>query len=517
MQKRRFLTSLLAAIGVVTCIVGDAYGQDAPSSESRFDKFLKNFYGTFDVSFDVTTKGIDGLVAFPYQLNDPANPSSGFSVAGPAKSGPVGRVNYMPALSTNKSGFGYRADHHIGSSGVDFTYQIEAAFAVTSAPGLNTSNTQQSNVVKTGLGYGDSFVGFHSAGLGSFKVGTTYAPYKKSTDRLNPFSGMLGDYAVVMGNTGGDNRVEFGTRIDHSIWYESPKIGSVLAFDVLWSPGQNRTYDNVIQSAGSPDCNGGNQPGSGNLPLNCDDGGFADAISADVRLEALGFYAVGAFEWHNQVNRNSDGLGSNNPLYGFYAAGNPLGVISGTNNPQGLPSSALGAYTNDIGNEWATKVGLQYAFPFGLTVSGLYEWIRRSIPATLAFQNERSRNGFWLSVSQRIGPDGLLSGGWAHADSTPGDPGGQHNYNPTAGSNTADMFTVAYKHQLDKQLYAYVDFADTVNHGNAHYDIGAGGRGLTTDCHDGTNTVFVDYSGAGPTTWGGCHPIGVSTGVNYKF
>ena len=66
----------------------------------------------------------------------------------------------MPALSTNKSGFGYRGDHQIATSSVDFTYQIEAAFAITSSPGLNTSSTQQSNVVKSGLGYGDSFVGF---------------------------------------------------------------------------------------------------------------------------------------------------------------------------------------------------------------------------------------------------------------------------------------------------------------------------------------------------------------------
>jgi hypothetical protein len=51
----------------------------------------------------------------------------------------------------------------------------------------------------------------------------------------------------------------------------------------------------------------------------------------------------------------------------------------------------------------------------------------------------------------------------------------------------------------------------------AHYDLGAGGRGLTTDCHDGTNTVFVDYSGAGPTTWGGCRIQGFSTGMNYRF
>ena len=90
------------------------------------------------------------------------------------------------------------------------------------------------------------------------KAGTTYTPYKKSTDCMNPFSGMLGDYAVVMGNTGGDNRVEFGTRIDHSLWYESPKFGGMFSFDVLFSPGQNRTPDSLAQSSGSSDCNGGN-------------------------------------------------------------------------------------------------------------------------------------------------------------------------------------------------------------------------------------------------------------------
>ena|SRR5579859_792413 len=149
---------------LVSCLSAGALAQDTPSTEPLLQKVLKGFYGALDVSFDVTTKGIDGLVAFPYQLNDPANPSSGFSIAGPAKSGPVGRVGWMPALSTNKSGFGYRGDHRIGESSVEFNYQIEAAFAITSSPGLNTSYTQQSAVVKTGLGYGDSFVGFHGAG-----------------------------------------------------------------------------------------------------------------------------------------------------------------------------------------------------------------------------------------------------------------------------------------------------------------------------------------------------------------
>src|SRR5476651_1721471 len=137
---------------------------------------------------------------------------------------------------------------------------------------------------------------------------------------MNPFSGMLGDYAVVMGNSGGDNRVEFGTRLEHAIWYESPKLSNVFSFDLLISPGQNRTFDNVIQSAGSPDCNGGNEPGSGNLLLNCDDGGFGDAYSVDLRFDTGGFYATAAFEMHRAVNRNSDGIGANNPTYGYLAS-----------------------------------------------------------------------------------------------------------------------------------------------------------------------------------------------------
>jgi len=48
-------------------------------------------------------------------------------------------------------------------------------------------------------------------------------------------------------------------------------------------------------------------------------------------------------------------------------------------------------------------------------------------------------------------------------------------------------------------------------------DIGAGGHGIKTDCHDATHEQFIDYSSAGPTTWGGCHDQGLSTGVSYRF
>ena len=47
---------------------------------------------------------------------------------------------------------------------------------------------------------------------GTFMVGKTDAPDKLSTQRPNPFVAMIGDYAAIMGNGRGDNRVEFGGR-----------------------------------------------------------------------------------------------------------------------------------------------------------------------------------------------------------------------------------------------------------------------------------------------------------------
>jgi predicted porin len=495
----------------------------AAEAEPKLEQFLKGFYGTLDVSFDDATKGIRGLTAYAY----PGSGSPPYVSSGPKGTQIVGSVGWLGDLSTNKSVIGYRGSHKVAGSNFDFIYQIETQPAITSAPGLSTSYTAEANLTKAGIGYGDSFVGLSNNTLGKLKLGTTYSPYKKSTDRMNPFSGMLGDYAIVMGNTGGDNRVEFGTRLDHSIWYESPKFGGVFSFDALISPGANRTYDNVVQSAGSPDCSGGNYPGSGNLPLNCDDGGFGTAYSADLKFETGGFYATAAWELHHHVNRNSDGIGANAPGYGnLVNLGNGVSPLLDWATYNFLVAEYPGVaatngytppYLADIGDEWAVKGGVQYVFGFGLTISGIYEWMKRDVPAALEFQNERTRMGTWFAASYDLFKSDNLSIGWAHAGATPGDPGGQHNYNPNNTQNQANMYTFAWKHRFDKNLYAYFDAVDTVNDGNAHYDIGAGGRGVTTDCHDGTNFVVTDYTSAGPTTWGGCHLMGVSVGLNYKF
>src|SRR5260370_41381805 len=105
----------------------------------------------------------------------------------------------------------------------------------------------------------NTYIGLSSPEYGAIKLGKTTGPYQNSTAAFNPFSGQIGDYAVVMGNTGGDNRVEFGTRLSHAIWYESPTFAG-FQLNALFSPGQNRSdiSDNI--AAGEPDCAAGTLP-----------------------------------------------------------------------------------------------------------------------------------------------------------------------------------------------------------------------------------------------------------------
>jgi predicted porin len=501
--------------------------------DKAWSAFTKGFFGTLDVSIDETTKGMNGMVAYPYTCTGPNGGPPCTANVGAPKAPPFGRVSWMSMMASNGSNLGYRGSHKIGSSSVDFIYQISTSLDMAAAPGLNNTWTKSSNTVQGAIGLGDTWVGLRSKDWGQFKFGEMYTPYKTSTDRLNPFNGMLGNYSVVMGNTGGDNRIEFGTRMDHVVTYSSPNL-SGFSFDASYSFGQNVDPYNTTTPLGSPDCSGANNPGSGNLFLNCDDGGFNYSYGADLKFEMGGLYLTAAYELHSKVNRSSDGIGSNNPIYGALpGAGNFC--TSAPNSPlldcaaflafeaefPALAAVSSPAYSPlfDVADEKAMKVGAQYHFGFGLTVSALWEEMKRDLPAAMEFQNERQRTGDWLSIEYEF-PGGAdrIAAGWAHAGASVGDPGGQHNYNPNGvGNNEANMYTLAWWHKFDKQLTWYFDVADTSNDGNAHYDIGAGSHGIKTDCHDATHTPFIDYSSAGPTTWGGCHEIGLSTGLNFKF
>ena len=440
-----------------------------------------SLYGNFDVSFDTTTKGLQ----------------SSYAMGG----SPVGNTGWMQAISTNLSYIGVRGRHPLDPQW-NFVWQLEAGIDISALPGTRATNSNTSDQVTGALFSRNSFVGFAASDWGRFLIGKNETPYKTSTDVMNPFSGMIGDYRVIMGNTGGDNRVEFGYRAPHAVWWESPSW-SGFAVKAMYAPGQNRSGDNSNLSSGEVDCAGGNIPGSGALPPACTDGAFGNLYSVSASFTYNQLYIVGAWEEHRNVNRSSDTIGF----------------------PTTPPEDTQGD-PNDVGNETAWKIGGQYTFPTNTTIGGIYERFRRNIPAYLEYQNERSRSGYWLVLTQALTERDVVSAGWAHAGATPGDPG-QHN---TPGGpnpdNQANMYTVAWKHMLDRNTTIYADWALTVNHPDAHYDLGAGGRAVTTDCHDASQEAAFDptanggaggVSGNGPHCFAGGRLQGFSVGVNFRF
>jgi predicted porin len=424
-------------------------------------------YGNLDLSLDEATKGISGFVADDGSV-------------------PAGNGGWMADVSSNISYVGLRGHQSLGATPAKFVWQLETQIDVSSNAGAGGSNSNTSSSVKGALTSRNSYIGIASPEWGAVKIGKTDAPYKTSTSRLNPFGGMWGDYQSIIGNSGGDNRVEFGTRMTHAIWYESPKWGG-FNFSALLSPGQNRANDNSNQPSGEGDCAGGNIPGSGGTPVACNDGSFGTAYSLSAAYTVRGFYATAAYEMHRKVNRTSD-----------------------------LPTYD----PNDVADESAWKIGGQYRFaPTGTTINALYERLRRNVPDYLAYQNERSRNGTWLALSQAVGAADSVHFGWAHAGASPGDPGVHNSAGGTNPDNSANMFTVAWKHKVDDNFSWYVDYATTRNHRDSHYDLGAGGRSVTTDCHDASNpdASGFDPNGNGPHCWAGGKLQGASVGAKYSF
>src|SRR5262245_22857204 len=468
-------------------------------------------YGQLDVSFDGATK----------------NAKSG--PVAPDGTTPVGNFGWMPDISTNISYLGARGFQRLPLHDFNFVYQFEAGVDISVTPGIRQSNSNLSNSVNGALFSRNSYIGLASPEWGAIKIGKTDAPYKNSTAAFNPFVGTWGDYAVVMGNTGGDNRVEFGTRVSHAIWYESPKFGG-FQFNVLFSPGQNRANDSSNLASGESDCAGGNDPTSGANPLvSCSDGAFSNLVSANLSYTNGPLYMTAASEWHQNVNRQSDlagaygiptpGFGGAQDCSAFLSAAGGSTVIAGVPNPGLAQQQCL----EDVANEWAAKFGILYTFPTKTTVGGIVEYLHRDVPADLAFQNERQRWGTWLVVSQELSPIDSLHFGWAHAFRSPGNPG-QHNdttlvtannavFGPT--QNQADMVTAEWKHKFSENLIWYNVVAATFNGPDAHYDLGAGGRSVTTDCHDAAFAPGGAFSN--PHCWTGTTLVGLSTGLQWRF
>src|SRR5437879_12820135 len=135
-------------------------------------------------------------------------------------------------------------------------FQIATPVDVAATPGPSPQTNSATDLkVPAALGSRNSFLGI-AGNYGAVKIGKTDAPYKLSTARMDPFSATVGDYNSIMGNTGGDNRAEFDTRLSHAMWYESPKWGAA-SFSALWAPGQDRASDNRLHASGQPQRTGG--------------------------------------------------------------------------------------------------------------------------------------------------------------------------------------------------------------------------------------------------------------------
>jgi hypothetical protein len=182
--------------------------------------------------------------------------------------------------------------------------------------------------------------------------------------------------------------------------------------------------------------------------------------------------------------------------------------------------------SQDVADEWAAKIGALYKFDTGTTVGAIVEYMKREVPADLAFQNERTRAGTWVFLSQQLTPVDSVHFGWAHAFRAQGDPCQHNDCTLTTdhglmiyatNQNQADMVTAAYKHQFSKNLTWYTDIAATFNGPSAHFDLGAGGRGVTTDCHDAGTTSAAGGTTSAPNCFTGTTLVGVSTGLQWRF
>jgi len=445
-MKRR---SILA-VSATALVVAAAFSASSPVIAA--DTSVQ-FYGHLDLSVDDATKGIKESTA-------------------------QGKVGWQADVSSNLSYFGLRGDHDIGG-GNKMVFQIETQVDVSATPGPSPVNqASQGNVdnkVQAALGSRNSFLGI-AGNFGAFKIGKTDAPYKLSTARMDPFSASVGDYNSIMGNTGGDNRAEFDTRLSHAVWYESNKMGA-FSYSILFAPGQNRASDNSNNASGEPDCTGGGGgvtgtgPGIPPAPVGpCNDGSFGDAYSVAGVYEAGPLYGIVAYELHRQSNRSGD-------------------------------DGAIG--TVGVADERAMKVGVQYKVASNTTINVILERMTRNAPVSAA--NERQRNGSWLALTQKVTGQDDVNLGWAHAGKTPGDPG----TGPI--DNVANMYTVGYKHYFDKQSNWYAVYARQANHTGAHYDLGASGHGITTDCKDGGGAVTPATCFTGETL------KAVSVGWMYSF
>jgi predicted porin len=429
-------------------------------------------------------------------------------------------------IASNISSFGVRVRHNLapyGWDGMAVVAQLESQVDIAAAPHERAA-----------FGTRDSFLGLEGP-WGAIKAGKSDTPYKKATAAMDPFTRTLGDYNSIMGNTGGDNRAEFDWRMNHAVWYESP-IFQGFQFSALFSPGQNFAKDNSDFAYGDQfQCNGASTRGSGsNFPNTggaiagniggngCTDGSYGNAYSAALTYKNGPFTAIAAYELHEQVNRHGDdGMEPNLAGTGFFA---PVFL------PGGDPNAANGTPVfTGVHNEWAAKVGGGYRANDGigdLQLNAYYEWMRRDVMPFEQPFNERSRDGVFASLTQFIGKQWSVSGSYAHAFKTPGNPTCLSFNNVNAGvacvvpgpfvqigqfqanqfDDSASQYAVGARYYFNDWASWYVVGSYLTQGPGAHYCLGASGHGYQVCSRDAANDTI-----------GGATIKAATTGMTFNF
>ena len=423
-------------------------------------------------------------------------------------------------IASNISSFGIRVRHNLapyGWDGMAAVAQLESQVDIASQP-----------TERAAFGTRDSFLGLEGP-WGAIKAGKSDTPYKKATAAMDPFTRTLGDYNSIMGNTGGDNRAEFDWRMSHAVWYESP-IFQGFQFSALFSPGQNYAKDNSDYSYGDMfQCNGASARGSGsNFPgtggavngniggNGCTDGSFGNAYRAALTYKNGPFTAIAAYELHEGVNRQGDD-------------GLEPGLVAPVFLPGGDPNAANGTQVfTGVHNEWAAKVGGGYRVNDGLgdlQLNAYYEWIRREVAAFEQPFNERSRDGVFASATQMIG-QWAISGSYAHAFKTPGNPACLSLNNVNAGmacaapglfvqvgqyqanqfDDSASQYAVGARYYFNNWASWYVVGSVLTQGPGAHYCLGASGHGYQVCSRDAANDTI-----------GGATIKAATTGMTFNF
>ena len=420
-------------------------------------------------------------------------------------------------IASNTSYFGIRARHNLapyGFEGYAFLAQFESQVDVASSP-----------TEKAAFGTRDSFVGIQGP-YGTIKAGKADTPYKKATAAFDPFASTIADYNSIVGNTGGDNRAEFDWRMNHAVWYELP-IWKGFQFSAMASPGQNYAPDNSDYSYGDLfNCNGAGVRGSGSnfpnssgaLPGNiggngCTDGSFGNAYSAAATYKNGPVTLIAAAELHEGVNRHGDdGLEPG----AFFA---PIFLADGSQVMTG------------VANEWAAKVGGGYKIEDGLgplQLYAMYEWIRREVPAGFQPFDERSKQDFYASASQRIGEHWQISAAYTHASNTPhcasaatplcvsGNPAMLSANNAALApfatvqgnlfSDSANQYSAGIRYWFTNWASVYLVGTYLTQGMGAHYCLGASGHGYQVCSRDQFNDTI-----------GGATLKAVSTGLTLDF